>query len=98
MANKNNSIDPRCICRCCGWSFGDYFPWGEDGNDPSFDICDCCGCEAGNEDYAPGLLDRYRQNWLDNGAKWHDSKTKPVDWDDGRQLKEQLECVNHITW
>ena len=93
MKNENTPIDPRCICRCCGWSFGEYLPWGEDGMSPEYAICDCCACESGNEDYCPDSLDNYRQNWLQSGAKWWNSKTKPGDWDNGQQLKEQLERV-----
>lgn len=93
MAHENISIDLRCICRCCGWSFGDYFPWGEDGESPEYVICECCGCESGNEDYCADSLVAYRQSWLNSGAKWWMSKTKPVDWDDGRLLKEQLKRV-----
>ena len=93
MTNESTSIDPRCICRCCGWNFGNYFPWGEDGDSPEYAICYCCGCESGNEDSCPESLVEYRQNWLNSGAKWWNPKTKPVDWDDGRQLQEQLKRV-----
>jgi len=93
MTTKDNSIDLRCICRCCGWDFGDYCPWGDDGASPEYVICDCCGCEAGNDDSYPGHLAEYRRNWLNSGAQWWHRKTKPVDWNDGRQLKEQLERI-----
>jgi hypothetical protein len=61
---KDKLIDSRCICRCCGWSFGDYFPWGEDGMSPTYDICDCCGCESGYQDYCLDSLLEYRQHLL----------------------------------
>jgi hypothetical protein len=87
---KNDKrIDLRCICRCCEWSFGDYFPWGEDGMSPTCDICECCGCESGNEDYCLDSLMRYRQHWLDSNAKWYYAKSQPVDWENGQQLSKQ---------
>lgn len=60
---------------------------------PEYAICDCCGCESGNEDHTPESLDEYRQNWLASGTKWFQPKAKPADWNDDKTLKEQLERV-----
>ena len=45
------------FCRVCGflhdkdYKDNDYFPWGKDGNTPTFDFCECCGTEFGYNDY-----------------------------------------------
>jgi len=56
-------------------------PYGESGDLPTFDICDCCGAEWGYEDCQPRAAKNYRQQWLSNGAKWFQPKDKPADWD-----------------
>jgi rubredoxin len=38
------------ICRVCGLIYDKFYPWGEDGEVPSHDICDCCGTEFGYDD------------------------------------------------
>ena len=40
-------------CTVCGLPLGDFAPWGDDKESPTFDICPCCGVEYGNEDYTP---------------------------------------------
>ena len=74
-------------CRVCGLK-QEYAPWGEDENNPSFNICDCCGVEFGYEDRLKKSIQEYRTNWLNNGAKWHNLKEKPENWNLEEQLKQ----------
>ena len=73
-------------CRVCGL-IQDEPPRGEDGRTATFDICDCCGVEFGYEDSARESARRYRQRWLEKGARWHISRSRPADWDLESQLK-----------
>jgi hypothetical protein len=76
-------------CRVCGLDFGDsYFPWGEDGESASFDICPCCGCEFGYEDVIPTAARNHRQRWLAGGAQWRKPKERPIGWSAERQLQQ----------
>ena len=74
------------VCRVCGAEQLDP-PWGEDGQIPSYDICDCCGVEFGYEDMNLESIKRYRQKWLDSGANWFRKKNKPESWFLDRQLQ-----------
>ncbi|WP_323739765.1 hypothetical protein [Acinetobacter oleivorans] len=73
-------------CRICGFIQPEE-PWGEDGENPNFDICDCCGVEFGYEDYTKASVKTYRKKWLEAGANWWTSKEKPKDWDIEKQLQ-----------
>lgn len=86
MENSKNKLK---ICRVCGLCSEDFFPWGEDGNTPSFEICFCCGTQFGYEDNNIDAIHAYRGKWIENGAKWHDPKMKPENW----SLEEQLENI-----
>jgi hypothetical protein len=79
-------------CRICGLYYDDYYPWGDDGDLPSFDICLCCGAEFGFNDYSEDEKIKYRIKWLrnmKNGGKWDEEEYRPKDWD----IKEQLENI-----
>ena len=76
------------ICRVCGLTQTDM-PWGESGEDPSHDICDCCGTEFGYEDSSIDTIKKNREMWLKSGARWWNSKVLPNDW----ILDEQLENI-----
>lgn len=76
-------------CRICGL-FIENEPWGNDGKCPIYEICPCCGVEFGNEDYTTESIHKYREEWLLNGAKWHEPKCMPVNWD----LKEQMQNIS----
>ena len=67
-------------CRICGFEYDDFYPWGEDGNTASFEICDCCGVTFGYEDATNGAINKFRKEWIDNGAKWSDISCKPSEW------------------
>ncbi|MEQ6970647.1 hypothetical protein [Pectobacterium polaris] len=76
------------VCRVCGAEQSDP-PWGDNGKDATFNICDCCGVEFGYEDATLTGIKRYREKWLTSGAKWNSEKSKPENW----LLDEQLKNV-----
>ncbi len=54
-------------CRICGL-FSSYPYWDEE--DESTDtICGCCGAQSGYEDLSLDCVKRYREQWLNEGAK-----------------------------
>lgn len=81
------------FCPVCGYPLGDYNPWGDDGNTPTYNICPCCGVEWGNEDYTPESRMEYRNKWIAGGAKWFDPQKKPANWN----LEEQLKNIAYET-
>jgi len=50
-----------------------------------WDICECCGYEPGFDGQSPQQVRRYREEWLNKGAKWFASfdvlRRKPPNWD-----------------
>jgi hypothetical protein len=81
-------IDKDFLCRVCGLEFEER-PWGDDGKCPTFEICPCCGVEAGYEDAHPDALIRFRDAWLAGGAQWSEPKERPEGW----SLEEQLQRI-----
>lgn len=98
------------ICRVCGYDYksyylkqgknidtkkNDFFPWGENGDSPSYDYCDCCGIEFGNQDDDLESVRKERTKWIENGMKWNRATNKnsilyqspPVDFNPRDQLK-----------
>jgi hypothetical protein len=78
------------ICRVCGLH-QDEAPWGEDGNLPLFNICNCCGTEFGYHDATLKAIKNSRDRWIEQDAKWFNPKAKPEAW----TLEEQLRNVPH---
>jgi hypothetical protein len=72
-------------CRVCGLAQAEAI-WGTDGQCPTYDICDCCGCEFGYEDCIPGGIKRHRERWLEGGGVWLKSSKVPSDWSRETQL------------
>jgi len=67
-------------CRVCGLAYENFFPWGEDGQTASFEICDCCGTQFGYEDCKPETIKTRRSQWIHEGAKWSSRENKPRGW------------------
>lgn len=82
---KLNSERHKQLCRVCGL-FQEDPPWGADGKTATFNICDCCGVEFGYGDATSETINRFRQQWINNGAKWSDPKAKPTGWNLSTQL------------
>ena len=79
-------------CRVCGFDYDALgfepheYPWGEHGKTPSFDICFCCGCEFGYNDYSPQTLLKFRTKWKNEGMPFRHQQFKPVGWIPEEQL------------
>jgi hypothetical protein len=81
----DNMEQPDPHCRVCGLE-QDEPPRNEQGR-ASYDICVCCGTEAGFDDLTLTGVRQRRKEWLDNGAQWFRKREKPPDWDLEQQLK-----------
>lgn len=75
-------------CRVCGFKLN-YLPWERYNDDPTFELCPCCGVQFGVMDDRPFLAIKAREDWLRDGSGWFDPNQKPRDW----QLEEQLKHV-----
>ena len=66
-------------------------PYSQYFGDPSYQVCDCCGFEFGNDDEpgtaAPSSFREYRDEWLSGGAQWFNPAKRPADWTSERQLR-----------
>ena len=70
----------------------DYYPWGEDGKTPTYDICACCGGEFGFDDdiHACGKpIQVYRSKWISEGANFYNPSERPENW----KLEDQLKNI-----
>ncbi|MCK4543621.1 MAG: hypothetical protein KAU17_15425 [Spirochaetales bacterium] len=75
------------ICPVCGYSELDEPPY-DDGGNPSYNICDCCGFEFGFDDGSEEMsFEAYRKKWIDEGIKWFSPDKKPSDWNIEEQLR-----------
>ena len=76
----------RYICLVCGFGGLKEPPYSKQ-DEPSYEICPCCGFEFGfDADNDPEAFAAFRQRWIDSGAKWFMPKRRPKNWD----LKKQL--------
>ena len=61
---------------------------------PSYEVCDCCGFEFGNDDEpgtsTPLSFQKYLEDWITRGAHWSSPKKRPLDW----SLDDQLRRAN----
>lgn len=66
-------------------------PYSQYFGEPSYDVCDCCGFEFGNDDEPgtapPSTFQEYRQEWIAHGGRWLDPSKRPQDWTLERQLR-----------
>ncbi len=79
------------LCRVCGYDWGDWHPW-KDGEYPTYAICPCCFVEAGYEDISIQAIKKYRQEWIDAGAKWAKPEETPDDW----SFKKALNAIPSV--
>lgn len=76
-------------CRVCGFRVDGYFPYGEDGRTPLWEHCTVCGVEHGYQDNNPVAARRFREQWLEAGARWQYADFD----DDGLTTEQRLEQV-----
>lgn len=74
-------------CSICGFPELDQPVRDPDTGAPSFDICPSCGCEIGYDDVTQQEMDRYRRDWVKQGALWFRDESKPPGWNLRNQLK-----------
>ena len=90
---------PESSCRVCGAPQDDP-SWSEHG--PSYDICDCCGCQFGVDDMTLSIVHEYREAWLRDGAPWWYAPARPPTWspeDVARQMSHiDPRFVRPVAW
>jgi hypothetical protein len=65
-------------------------PYGVHFGDASYEVCDCCGFEFGNDDEPgtgePTSFKDYLADWISDGMNWFEPRSKPLLW----SLDDQL--------
>jgi hypothetical protein len=80
-------MSQKYLCPVCGFE-GLTEPPFDMNNDPSFEVCSCCGFEFGFDgENNPERFMEYRKHWISEGTPWFNAKLKPNDWDYKEQLK-----------
>ena len=74
-------------CRICGFHYYDFFPWGDDGKTPTYDLCLCCGAEFGFDDETQNSIKKYRTQWIKSGKTFVYQESCPIMWNPDEQLK-----------
>lgn len=82
------------MCRICGYKYRNFYPWGKDGDLPSHDICECCGCEFGYEDVSSKSILVNRSRWAEQGYPWFTIAKKPKNWSVEKQLSNVLSSTD----
>lgn len=84
-------------CPVCGYGPLGSQPWEDD--EPSDEICPCCGTHFGYDDFATTdearnvRQDGLRKNWIASGCPWFSKSQKPPPgWNPAKQLSN-LECA-----
>lgn len=81
-------------CRVCGFCYRDDpelasdLPWGPKGDNFDFELCVCCGCEFGYDDYKKSKIRTKRTAWKEGGFSFLIEKFRPVEWNPGEQIKQ----------
>ena len=73
-------------CHICGLDVG-VSPWGKGGQEASYIICPCCGCQFGQHDRQASGVIRERKRWIEGGGQWRWLKDKPDGWSFQEQVK-----------
>lgn len=77
-------------CPICGYNKLVEPPYDEY-ECPSYEICACCGFEYGfHDDFEGYTFEKYREEWLNNGAPFRRKKDEPIGWSMD-MAKKQLE-------
>lgn len=79
--------NPKWPCRVCGLDMGSDVWGGDDNLNCTHDICDCCGAEAGTDDFDLAAVRRYREQWIASGFRWFMPTSRPSDWNYEAQMQ-----------
>lgn len=79
-------------CRVCGFTYEDEDntpPWVEVQGSlyPSHEICVCCNCEFGFDDFCLSAVRDYREKWI-SSSRFSNLHFKPMNWSVENQLLE----------
>lgn len=75
----------RYTCPVCGYT-GMPGPYKGENDFPSYEICDCCGTEFGNDDDKSTHAE-LRDQWISKGMTWWAKYKEPSpNWDPVKQL------------
>ncbi|REJ19431.1 MAG: hypothetical protein C6W59_04240 [Paenibacillaceae bacterium] len=80
------------VCPVCGFDGLEDPPYSQhqDPSTGSFEICGCCGFQFGVDDLDRGYSHaEYRNQWINDGARWFGKTAKPQNWN----LKKQLSRI-----
>ncbi len=74
-------------CPVCGFNGLKEPSYGKS-DEPSYEICPCCGFEFGfdGDNNNQAVFTEFRQRWIENGTPWFMQKLKPKNWDIHKQL------------
>ncbi|WP_086444738.1 hypothetical protein [Candidatus Enterococcus lemimoniae] len=81
------------ICPVCGFE-GLELEAYNDFDEPSYEICPCCGFQFGfdddNAEHDKNIeIDRWRNRWISEGCNWYSEVfEKPKDWNPKKQLEK----------
>jgi len=81
---KKNHLN---ACRVCGYVLN-FFPWGLYDNQPTFELCPCCGVQFGVMDENIMLVRKERAEWIAKGSPWLEPSKKPENWSLAEQLNQ----------
>ena len=76
------------LCPVCGFDQLKEPPYNKL-NEPSYEICPCCGFEFGFDasNDVTTFID-FRARWIKDGAHWFIPKAKPKNWEPKKQLSK----------
>jgi len=78
----------RYTCPVCSFDQLNEPPFNKN-NEPSYEICPCCGFEFGfNGDNNQHTYNEYRKQWVKDGAVWFMPQQRPAGWKLEKQLKK----------
>jgi hypothetical protein len=85
-------MSEKYICPVCGFDGLKEPPYSQE-NEPSYEICPCCGFEFGfSGENDVEVFTAFRNHWLERGAKWFMQKHRPANWD----MQKQLDNLNKL--
>jgi rubredoxin len=73
-------------CRICGLDFKSSVR--DEYDLPQYDICPACGAEVGADDETLEEVQKFRQEWLETGARWWSpTRYAPPEWNPQEEMK-----------